>query len=261
MSFRTWASVLGCGRSVRSPWIAIAASAIALALVLTALPGRMHAKRTDSDAWVPLRQLSLDEAAYLFSQPRGFSPPHVVELSADHVWLATGAYPLPVADPTGEDRAGAYTVSRSTFDRFCTLYELDRNGLEEKLGRRFGPGDIERSFLGEYRVSLEPSRLPRYIATECAFIALWLFSWAEAVRRTERWGSALGLAWFWLLLPMLFVFFYSPAFWDADFFFQRIVLEQIALDALTVCLFSGPILILYVLIRLAVRIANQRRAN
>ena len=205
-------------------------------MVLAALPGRMVAERTATDAWIPLRQLTLSEAAFLLKQNQAEAR-HlaIVELSDDTVSLATRDYVLPAPAPSAPGPDGAaspgepYVIENATWEGYAVLYELERKPLEAELGRAFSAHELDPTFLDDYSVSLRPSRLPLYVLIEITFITAWGLALVEALRRLRRPSAWLALAAPWLLAPFLVSLLYSPAFFDADWFHQRILIETIGL--------------------------------
>jgi hypothetical protein len=116
---------------------------------------------------------------------------------------------------------------------------VPRRDYEAALGRALEPADFDPGFAVDRAVSFDPTRIPLYAAIESVFLTLWFFVLARLllwVRRPTAFLPALHPLW---MVPFYFCEVYSPAFADADWCFQRVVVEHVALWgwALTVILF------------------------
>jgi hypothetical protein len=232
--FARVARLLHVARSRHVGWVVLPCLLVATALVLGTLPGRRTAERTEGDAWVPLRQLTPHEAAFLLRDGAvQLDHAAIVGLTQATVLLASRDYVREAASASGtapEERS--YLAAAANWSGRCTLYELERRALEAELGRPFRVEEIDGTFIERYPVSLQPSLVPLYALVEIAFLTIWatafvagLLSGLQRLPGPRVWLAGLAS---WLVAPCVFVWFYSPAFYDADFFHQRIVLESVA---------------------------------
>ncbi len=220
---------------VRSPavWITLV---LAVAVVAVAVPLRsQRAERTDTEAWVPMRNLTPQEAAALLE-----TGDRLARIGDGTVDLVTDRYLVPVRSPEGDAhliRRGGRTWHPvvASMSGFALRYRLDRAPLEQELGGRPLAGFLDRKARAR-RLSFSSERLPLYAAFEVAILwatllLLWLI--VRAVRPRTLVAPALLLLAFGFLRM---VSWYAPAWYDADFFYQRWVVESIAL---WVYLFGG----------------------
>jgi hypothetical protein len=257
-------------RALRFRHLLAVAFALSTGLVLAAIPGRLDGQRTATDAWIPLRAATPAEAALLFRYAAGAG---VVRIDDRKVWLATRFYLVPVerADRSHgewlesvEVDGRRYEIASASWEATCLLYRLDRAGFERELGRPVGEVDLDPGYLREFRVTFRPELVPLYAVIEILALTVWGAGLAFALLRNRRvtlvlpiWCAA------WTLLG-LFVAVYSPALGDADWFHQRILVEDLLLSDLGLpsfglvgdaALVSG---FLYVVLRWAEGIAEMR---
>jgi len=234
-----------------------AARLLATAVVVVALPSRRTGGRTATDAFLPLRQPTGPEAAELIREGADDEHPQsaIIGEEGENLLVATRLYavPLEAADKShGEwldDGKSRYRISSATWEPYYSLYRVSRADYEQALGRPLRDSDFSKpAFVDEYAVSFDPADLPKYVVIEIAFLGVWFFVLAKVLLAVRRPTAALPVLVPLLLAPMFFVRVYSPAFVDADWFFQRIVVEQVALLALGV----GTILFLPALASAAV---------
>lgn len=261
-------------RSIGWKPLALGCLLLATALVVIALPSRRTGERSATDAFLPLRQPTGPEAVELMRQGADEEHPQSAILGEEgrDLLIATRLYAVPVerADEShGEwldDGESRYRISSATWDAYYSLYRVDRVAYERALGRRLEASDFSRPpFVDEYTLSFDPADLPEYLAIEIGFLAAWFLLLAKALLAVRRPTAVLPVLVPLLLAPAFFVAFYSPAFADADWFFQRIVVEQVALFGLG----AGLLLLLpalasaavYVLLRAAECLAERRDAS
>jgi hypothetical protein len=219
---------------------------LAALIVLTALPSRREGHRTDTDAVVPLRQPTAAEAVALVGDRNTDSA--IIGEEGANLLIATRHYVIPREHADGgQEESGLageapyYVTSAATWEDYYSLYRVSRRDYEAALGRELQPSDFTSpSFVEEYSVSFDPTHVPRYVAVEIVFLSLWLFALAKFLLTVRRLTALLPGLVLLLFAPFLFTVLYSPAFFDADFFYQRVVVEEVAL----VCLLFGMILVL-----------------
>lgn len=226
-------------------WKPLAALSVLLsaAVVLTALPSRRAPSRTATSAFVPLRQPTGPEAVALIRAGAGGEHPRsaIIGEEAGHLLLASRLYAVPAQTADGshaewhDDGRSEYRISAATWERYYALYRVPRVEYERALGRPLQGSDFTRpAFVDEYAVSFDPANVPRYVAVEIAFLAAWFFLLARTLLAIRRPTAVLPALVPLLLAPMPFVIVYSPAFFDADWFHQRVVVEDVALLSLGV---------------------------
>jgi hypothetical protein len=252
----------GPGRRVRfagrfpAAWITLV---LALTIVAVAVPLRRRAVRTATEAWIPMRSLTPQEAAALLEHGAKLS-----RIGAGTVDLVTSVYltPVPSSEGAGSPvRRGGRTwqpVSAS-WEGYSLRYRLDRAPLERELGGRpltafLDPGARKA------KLSFRSERLLLYAAFEAALLwvallLLWLI--VRRLRPLPLVAPALLLLAFGFVTVVLW---YSPALWDADWFFQRWAVEPIALGLVGISVpllwaaaFSLVALLLVLLLQLVMR--------
>jgi len=217
---------------------------LSAALVTTALFFRQTPHRSGTDAYLPIRALSAIEGAALLKaedtrKPSDYSRTVVTGVDEGYVRILTRDYPIQVAAPTETvpESHGSVTVAGQTFrlvsnswESYVSFYKIPRKPLEALVGRTLSVTSIEernRSRFNEDKVSFSSEKVLQYAITEVIVLSSLLFVVAAVFTKCH-----------WLLwLPgvagtefslFLFVRVYSPAFMDADWFHQRIVIEDIA---------------------------------
>ncbi len=252
-------------RSMRVHWIATGATGIALLAVLGALPGRQEGSRNATDAYIPLRAMTAAEAAFLLTHmDASFTDTVIVRSDGEDLLLATTRYVLPENGPqTGS--SGRFHKESATWENFSSVYRVPRRALEQSLGRPVREAEFVPDFVAKHPVSFSPERVPLYIFVESAFIAIWLTLLGWWLARVRRLTAVLPVLVLFLAAPMLFVRIYSPAFTDADWFHQRVVVEQLDLYAAPIgFVLLLPALasaILWVLLRCSEWLAGNRGAS
>lgn len=212
---------------MRSLRVVLVAFVVSAALVLIALAARQEGKRTATDAYLPMRTLTIEEAAFLVRAGTA-----IAEIGDRDVVLATRNYVL-----RGDD--GKLRAESATWESYCSTYRVARAPLERALGRRLLASELRPL---PDPVAFSSDRVPLYVATEIAFLTAWLAGGALLLQALRRhWLAMLPVLWLLTLVPLFFVAWYSPAYVDADLFHQRVVLETIAWDvAIANCLVTIP---------------------
>jgi hypothetical protein len=221
-------------RSVRLRWILLTTFIVSVGLVAIHLPLRWQGGRTAQNADIPLRPMTpLEAAALLSGGSDGERLAGVVRLTASEVTVRTRVYPLVSDVSLGECSRRAtyrntiYQICSSSWEGYHNVHVVSRGALEKELGRRLTERDLTPDYLGDSIASFASNRLPLYFATEVAFLTAWLTGLISLLRRIRNpllvppLVSVAGMG------ALLFVPYYSPAFIDADWFYQRIALEEV----------------------------------
>lgn len=256
--------------------------AIAVAVVGIALPFRQKADRSATDAWLPMRSLTPHEAAALLAaevnrSTNRYAGTIVERLTPADAVLLTRWYvveapapdtPLPEScGPLGIDGRHFELVSAS-WENCVSRYRVPREPLERLLGRPLAaatPEERTAEGFDDDRVSFSSDLVWLYFVAEVLLISLVLIALYATFARAHflLWlplCTALQIA------GLVIVALYSPAFFDADFFHQRIVIEDVALIPLTPLTWLGTVgvglpvlsLLAYVLLRLG-RLLEARK--
>src|SRR5262245_1470065 len=111
-------------------WISLAA---AVAVVAIAIPGRRQADASDTTKWIPMRNLTPQEAAALLGHRAALA-----RIGADTVDLVTDVYLVPVKgspDPSLLRRGDkVWQPISASWANYFLRYRLDRAPLERGLG-------------------------------------------------------------------------------------------------------------------------------
>lgn len=263
-------------RSARARWVVLGALILSVALVLGAIPGRREGNRSAEEAFLPLRPLTPQEAAFLLEECESTESPHtvIVGVEGGDAILATRVFVVPrsIADSShGEwldtrEQTAPYRIASVSWEGYSSLYRVPRVELEHARGKPLDEAGFAPDFVEKRPVSFAPHRLGRYVAIEIAFLTTWLTLLVLLLRRLRRITLLLPVLVPALWVPMIFVWFYSPAFFDADWFHQRVVLEPIALACWGVAGFflllpATASLVLFAALRLAELLASRRNAG
>ncbi len=234
-------------RSVRLRFVVAASALISLGIVLGSIPGRWEGSRTATNAFVPLRPLTTAEVAALLEDAASGSREHtaITELGASEVEIQTVVYPFRLdcasSRPTILADGACYGLSETSWEGYASRYRLDRAALEAALGRGLEERDVHVEAFTRNGVSFDPDHLSIYALAET--LLLTAFGWAHflILVRVRRPLGALPV----VLGVWLFFFFavtaYAPALLDADWFFQRIVVERIALALVVAAVLAMPV--------------------
>lgn len=196
---------------------------------------RWNGTRTAYDAYVPLRPLTVIEAAALLDAPDTAAA--ITAMDRQNVQIVTDNYLLPVSASAVEGTGTisidgvVYMLHRTNWNGLVSLYRVDRAALEQRLGRSLGPLDNAPGRFAGRPISFDSSLLWLYVAIEIAVLAACLAAVPVAIRLTQRRMVAIPAAGAVALAIVLFVPRYAPAVIDADSFYQRIVLEHLLVPA------------------------------
>lgn len=221
-------------RSMPFSTIVLAAFLVSIGLVASHIPSRWHGGRTAQNADIPLRPLTPSEAAaLLLGGSDGERLAGLVRLTGSEAIIRTRVYPLISDVSLGEcsrratHRGTTYQVCSTSWEGYHNLHVMSRGALEKELGRRLTEQDLTPDYLSDSIASFASNRIPMYFATEVAFLTALSTGLVSLLRRVRNL----------LLVPPLitvagigasfFVYYYSPAFVDADWFYQRIALEEL----------------------------------
>jgi hypothetical protein len=165
---------------------------------------------------------------------------------------------------TVEVAGDIYEVTLASWESFSTVHDVDRRQLEAELDRAITADDVQPGFLAKHPSSYSSSWLPFYAVIEVLFLTYLLSAAAIALQRLRP-TAVLPALCVLFATPLPFVFVYSPAFVDADWFYQRIVLETAGLYCIGLSgLLARPAavsLVLWGALRTAERFADRRKAS
>jgi hypothetical protein len=195
--------------------------------VLAAVPRRQEASRIDTEARIPMRALTPPEAAALLVGGRA----RLARIDAGTVDLVSRDYLVPLApgDPSPERvltrGSRSWHHLAASWDGYSLRYRLARGALERELAGR-PLADFHDPAAAAEPISFDSGRLALYAVFEVAVLwATFLLAWTIA--RRVRPLHLLAPAFLLLAVGYLAtVTWYSPAFFDADFFYQRWVVEE-----------------------------------
>jgi hypothetical protein len=203
------------------------------------------------ESYLPIRSLQIKEAAALLgngekSKDGVFHGAVILGLRNEVVEVATTYYLSPTEDCKDQsshesqlpqllctDKYSYYMIPASGggWDkRVYSLYHLDRRILEKELGRNLSDNDIDLDYFKDAVPSFSDARIPFYVIIETLYLCL-IISTLLYVFRKNAWFFFPTLLAF-QGITILFVPFYSPAFYDYDFFFQRVILEDLWMVAM-----------------------------
>jgi hypothetical protein len=213
-------------RLLRRPdfWITLA---LALAIVGLAMPLRRQASRTATEGWIPMRNLTPQEAAAMLGHGASLT-----RIDGRTVDLVTSIYLVPVSSPEAlgsvvRHGGKVWQPVSAGWNGYSLRYRLDRVPLERELGGRPLAAFLDAGAQA-HRLSFRSEWLPLYALFEVMLPWATLFlGWliVRYLRPLPLVAPAL------LLLIVGFVMAvaaYAPALIDADFFFQRWAVEPIA---------------------------------
>lgn len=246
---------------------------VSLAIVTIGLFSRQTPERSATDAYIAMRSLFPDEAAALLlaediREASAYSRTVVVQVDSQFIVLLTRDYPIRVASPTTDtpENHGLVTLAGRSFrlesnswENCVSRYRVARAPTEQFVGRAITqPPDSElrRSRFNEDRVSFSSDWIWLYFVTEVVLLTL-LFTCVVVVLFKMNWLLWLPCLMTLQVLMMLFVRLYSPAFYDADWFHQRIVVEGLALVLLSLIGIAGPFGLYLVALSLVVYLVRK----
>ena len=218
----------------------IVAGALVLSTVIVAayVPDRWNGGRTGEVADVPLRALSAIEAAALLRGGPDAQPvARITALTDKTAEVSTRVYPLVSSVDLGECWAGGrhsgvdYQFCSSSWEDYHNVHRVGRAALERELGRSLSAADVQFFVPGYAPTGSKPSfashRLFAYFVSEVVFLTALLSGIALALRRVRSVLLVPPILTAAAVVSALFVLIYSPAFVDADYFYQRIAVEEL----------------------------------
>lgn len=243
---------------------------VATTLVSLSLQHRQEPKRTWQDAYIPIRSLTPIEVAAIFisnekRKPSSYARIVINDITDKHIVVLTRNYVVPTNSQhqnIPESYAGvniqgkSFRIVSNSWENYICQYIVDRIALENILGfplRKTKEADIEKNGFYEDKISFSSKNIWIYAISEIVAISVLLIVIIHIFVKLH----------FLLWLPCLtaldissvfFVKWYSPAFFDADSFYQRIIIEEIPLRFTFVgnlvfgSLYSLPVLSLILLI-------------
>lgn len=225
----------------RHPWLTFVALWIISALVVVAfVPSRLKGTRDGRNAFIPLRAATPDELADLLDDARAGTWPHtgVVAIDGNTLTVHTRVYLLDEPEVASSEcswrkqereAVGKRPLCSASWEGYVIKHRVARDALEESLGYEILVENLDVALAGE-PVSHDPRLLPLYVLLESLVLALLC---ANPLLAAARFGFSMVLASLFFGCLVLFpgILVYSPAWMDADFFHQRIVLEHLLTPA------------------------------
>jgi hypothetical protein len=230
---------------------------LASAIVLTALQYRQEPIRTATHAYIPIRTLLPLEAAALLSAEEGRDSEKYIgtiiqSVTDNYVILLTSWYvvPIPSSNEVVPENYNvvqilgkSYSLVSNSWENYVCRYEISRTPLEQIIGHQLLPTpqtEVSQSRFNKDKISFSSDLIWIYIVFEI-FLLSSIFVLVFFL--LTRINFLLWLPCFAAINFSLFfiVSFYSPAFLDADWFHQRIVIEDIVLLISYPFMVSGPI--------------------
>ncbi len=204
---------------------------LATATVLFALHYRQEPKRTGYDAYLPIRTLTPIETAAIFTanskrKPNSSESIVITDITDDNITILTRDYVIPVNSPNQkipENYAGvtiqgkSFRVVSNSWEDYVCEYKVDRVTLENILGYQVSKtkiSDLDKSGFNTDKISFSSKNIWLYVSLEIAVISTLFFLISQIFIKLH----------FLLWIPCI-----SPAYFDADNFFQRIIIEEIPL--------------------------------
>lgn len=225
----------------RHPWRTFVALWIISALVVIAfVPSRMKGTRDGRNAFIPLRAATPDELADLLDDARAGTWPHtgVVAIDGNTLTVHTRVYLLDEPEDDSSEcswrkqereAVGKRPLCSASWEGYVIRHRVARDALEESLGYETRVENLDVALAGE-PVSHDPRWLPLYVLLESLVLALLCAIPLLAAARFG-FGTLLTALFFGCLVLLPAIFVYSPAWMDADYFHQRIVLEHLLTPA------------------------------
>ena len=220
-----------------------------------ALLSRQEYKRSDCTAYIPIKSLSVEEALALLSyenknkpslpliKPEKFAA--IVKISKNEITIHSKLTIQKITKIKAMQTPHSYQYKGNYYifgivagELYCLEYNLNRTKFENVLGRKLNKKDLDLQLLKSYRVTFSDKNIPFYFLFETFYLII-LFSLFYLYFKFIK--SKLLFFSFVLLLDLisiLIIYIYSPAFFDYDFFHQRIFIENIFI----ICYFIIPVI-------------------
>ncbi|WP_028582169.1 hypothetical protein [Desulfogranum japonicum] len=226
-------------------WIYLVSLIVATAIVFLSLQQRQEPKRTGPDAYIPIRTITPLEAAVIIvsnsnRKPDSYARIIIVDLTDKNAVILTRNYVIPTEFPTQhipESYDGvtingkSFRIVSNSWENYVCQYVVDRIALEQILGYHLSmteKSDIKKNGFNKDKISFSSKKIWMYMISEILAISILLTIIIEIFTKLHF------LLWLPCLTTLdialaLYVKWYSPAFFDADNFFQRIIIEEIPL--------------------------------
>jgi hypothetical protein len=202
-------------------WLGLASAILSVFAALTCYQFRQTPYRTGPDAWIPFRTITVQEATKLYqSSYNGIRYLDIISYGDESVLVSTFRFVLPEGVTSSEAPDGMPAVS---WNGYKTIHEIPRKPFEKSIG--LDMSRVPQTEINMTKVSFDSRRLNFYIAFEVVFVAvaIFLLVFALYVIRSKWWWLPAYLIWTTLYIRS--VIKYSPALFDADWFFQRLMVE------------------------------------
>lgn len=210
-------------RHTRVSWVVTHAFVVSLLAVGLTAFSRWNGGGGITEWYVPLRSLTAEEVAYLMNADEAW----VIGIEDTSVRIATQSF-VRYFSVTGEGAAFIRRdIAPATFSSFYSEYTVNREELERILERGLTAQNIQSEKIAGLRVSFRASDVPWYVFTETLVIAGALIFLVVAYQHLPS-RLMLGYPLTIVCVSYLwFLFYYAPALVDADYFYQRVLLEQL----------------------------------
>ncbi|MGE0451375.1 MAG: hypothetical protein AB7Q29_17520 [Vicinamibacterales bacterium] len=201
---------------------------LSLFLVSAHLPARWQGGRTGQTADIPLRPMTAAEAAVLLTERLAA----IENVDAASVAIRTRVYVLQSPTRPGGcyrtlmHHGISYHVCSASWDNYHVRQYVGRAALEQELGRDISASEVDLAFLARSRASFSSDLVPAYFAVEVAFLTAWSSGFFLLLRRRPHLLLIPPIVFLFCAAGAVFALFYSPAFVDADWFYQRVVVEE-----------------------------------
>lgn len=215
--------------------IVVGAALVAALLMAGRFPTRWSGEESSgTEAFVTLQPPTAAQIARLLTMTVGGAagPPlapemlgaSVLSVDGDDVTIVTGQDAHSYTDGSDSARIGTAWVS---WNGYVLEHHVSKTALQAALGRKLRESDWLVAG-APHRVSYRSDHWMRYVAAEFVLLTA-LLALGILLVRVIRWpllpAALLGYFALWSAVVDRF----SPAFYDADFFHQRVVIEDVAL--------------------------------
>ena len=202
-------------------WVGVASVMLSVFAALTCYQFRQTPYRTGHEAWIPFRTITVQEATKLYqSSYNGIRYLDIISYGDESVLVSTSRFVLPEGVTSGEAPNGMSAVS---WNGYKTIHEIPRKPFEKSIG--LDMSRVPQTQIDMTKVSFDSRRLGFYIAFEVVFVAvsLFLLIFCFYVIRSKWWWLPAYMIW--TTLYTISVIKYSPALFDADMFYQRLMVD------------------------------------
>jgi len=213
---------------------------IATVIVFVSLSFRQEPLRTPINAYISMRTLSPMEVAALltFDENNKTLNNIIHKINDKHIVLLTRNYVIPIDDSKKDTfdksvvvKGKGYRVVNNSWEDYLCQYRVERFPLEKILGHSLfltPKSEIVKNKFDVSRISFSSDDIWVYVVIEILLISslIGLIFYILLSVNFLLWIPYFVLIDFALFL---FILWYSPAFFDGDFFYQRIVIENFPL--------------------------------